>query len=78
MKTIKIRFVKRKEDYLIQRKGWLGWKYIGYTINMGYGSVYNLYCNKTKEELLSEVLEKYYEIDQRFTTIIEYPELIYW
>ena len=53
MKTIKIRFVKRKGDYLIQRKGWLGWKYIGYTINMGYGSVYNLYCNKTKEELFA-------------------------
>jgi hypothetical protein len=77
MKTIKLRFVERGGDFLVQRKTWSGWKYIGYTINMGYGAVYNLYCEKTKEELLKTVLEQYYEVDKRFTQIIEYPQLKY-
>lgn len=77
MKTIKLRFVERGGDFLVQRKTWSGWKYIGYTINMGYGSVYNLYCEKTKEELLNTVLEQYYKVDKRFTQIIEYPQLKY-
>jgi hypothetical protein len=75
MKRIKIRFVKRKEDYLIQRKTLFGWSYIGYTINMGYGSVFNLYCQNTEEDLLNEVLEKYYKIDKRFVEITEYPTI---
>jgi hypothetical protein len=77
MKTIKLRFVERGGDFFVQRKTWIGWKYIGYTINMGYGAVYNLYREKTKEELLNTVLEKYYEVDKRFTQIIEYPQLKY-
>jgi hypothetical protein len=72
---IKIRFIKRKNDYLIQRKSFMGWKYIGYPIEMGYGSVYNLYCQDTKEKLLEEVLEKYYEVDKRFVEIMEYPDI---
>ena len=72
---IKIRFVKRKNDYLIQRKSFMGWKYIGYTIDMGYGSVHNLYCQDTKEKLLDEVLEKYYEVDKRFVEVTEYPHI---
>jgi hypothetical protein len=77
MKTLKLRFVERRGDFLVQRKTWFGWKYIGYTINMGYGSVYNLYCEKTKESLLNTVLEKFYKVDKRFTQIIEYPQLKY-
>jgi hypothetical protein len=72
---IKIRFVKRKNDYLIQRKSFMGWKYIGYTIDMGYGSLHNLYCQDTKEKLLDEVLEKYYEVDKRFVEVTEYPHI---
>ena len=73
MKTITIRFKKRKEDYFIQRKGWLKWKDFSYTVNMGYGSVTYLYTAKSKEELLEKVLEEYYEVDKRFVQVIEYP-----
>jgi hypothetical protein len=51
------------------------WKYIGYTVDLGYGSVYNLYCQDTKEKLLDEVLEKYYEVDKRFVEVTEYPPI---
>jgi hypothetical protein len=72
---IKIRFVERpkSKDFLIQRKSFMGWKYIDYTIDMGYGSVTYLYAKDTTESLLEEVLEKYYEVDKRFVEIIEYP-----
>jgi hypothetical protein len=72
---IKIRFVKRKNGYLIQRKSFMGWRYVDYTIDMGYGSVRYLYCQDSKEKLLDEVLEKYYEVDKRFVEITEYPHL---
>lgn len=42
---------------------------------MGYGSTYNLYCQKTKSELLEEVLEKHYKRDKRFVQVIEYPKI---
>jgi CRISPR/Cas system CSM-associated protein Csm3 (group 7 of RAMP superfamily) len=72
---IKIRFVERKSDYLIQKKSFMGWKYIGYTVDMGYGSIRYLYCQDSKEKLLDEVLEKYYEVDKRFVEITEYPAI---
>jgi hypothetical protein len=72
---IKIRFVKRKNGYLIQRKSFMGWRYVDYTIDMGYGSVRYLYCQDSKEKLLDEVLEKYYEVDKRFVEIMEYPAI---
>jgi len=72
---IKIRFVKRKSDYLIQRKSFMGWKYIGHTVDMGYVSVRYLYCQDSKGKLLDEVLEKYYEVDKRFVEITEYPAI---
>jgi hypothetical protein len=75
MKTIKIRFIKHKDSYTLQRKGWFGWKNIYYTIDMGYGAVSYNYAEKTKDDLLSEVLENYYEIDKRFVTIKEYPTI---
>lgn len=76
MKTIKIRFINRGKDYLIQKKTWLGWKYISYSQMAGFGdSVDILYCKDTKEELLLEVLEHHYKIDKRFVKVIEYPEL---
>ena len=74
---IKIRFVKRKNDndYLIQRRSFIGWKYIRYTVDMGYGSIRYLYCQNSKKELLEEVLEKYYKVDKRFVEITEYPTI---
>lgn len=53
----------------------MGWKYIDYTIDMGYGSVTYLYAKDTRESLLEEVLEKYYEVDKRFVDITEYPPI---
>lgn len=76
MKTIKIRFIKRKKvRYTIQRKGWFGWKDISYTIDLGYGSLIYNYSAETKEELLNEVLEKYYLVDKRFVQVIEHPTI---
>ena len=78
MKEIKIRFIKRgksTKDYLIQKKTWLGWKYITYESGSNWGCVDTLYCKDTKEELLHEVLEFHYRVDKRFVTIIEYPML---
>lgn len=76
--TIKIRFVWRKghKNYAIQRRTWYGrWKYIGYTINMGYGSIYDYYVDETKEKLLYRVLECYYRKDKRFVNVHEYPTI---
>jgi hypothetical protein len=53
----------------------MGWKYIGYTVDMGYGSFRYFYCQDTKEKLLDEVLEKYYEVDKRFVEVTEYPPI---
>ena len=77
MKTIKIRFINRNnKDFLIQKKTWFGWKYIGYWQMASSGdSIWYLYCKETKEELLNQVLENYYKTDKRFVKIIEYPEL---
>jgi hypothetical protein len=77
MKTIKIRFVRKKNsnNYNIQRKTIFGWKYIGYYIDMGYGGVYNYYSNHSKDDLLLNVLENYYKQDKRFVEIIEHPEI---
>ena len=81
-KTIKIRFVNHPgykdsgKQYSIQRRTWYGgWKYIGYTVNMGYGSIYDYYARRTKQEVLNAVLEHYYKVDKRFVNVIEYPGL---
>ena len=75
MKTIKIRFIKYKDKYTIQRRGWFGWRDITYTIDMGYGSVTNYYSAEIKEDLLKEVLEEYYEVDKRFVQVIEHSTI---
>ena len=74
MKKIKIRFIERgnpAKDYLIQKKTWLGWADIGYSIGTCSGdSIWYLYCKDTKE-----VLEHHYKIDRRFVNIVEYPSI---
>jgi hypothetical protein len=79
MKKIKIRFIERgnpAKDYLIQKKTWLGWKYISYWQFGGFGDyVDTLFCKDTKEELLATVLECHYSTDKRFVEVIEYPML---
>jgi hypothetical protein len=74
MRIIKIRFVKNKKGYYnIQRKGWFRWKYLGYSVDMGYGGYYALYVGLTKESLLEEVLDKHYQVCRKHVEIIEYP-----
>lgn len=79
MKKIKIRFVQRgnpAKDYLIQKKTWLGWKYIGYYQMANCGdSIRYYYCKDAKDKLLEEVLEYHYKVDKRFIEVIEYPTI---
>ena len=53
---MKIRYVEKCSkvtgevlNNYIEEKRWFGWKRIGFTINMGYGSVYNYFNNKDKK-----------------------------
>ena len=73
MKTIKIRYVKRNDTYYMERKGIFGWKRLGYSVDMGYGGIWQSYTSNDKKELLNEVLEKHYMIDKRFVEVVEYP-----
>lgn len=73
MKTIKIRYVKRKDTYYMERKSLFGWRRLGYILDMGYGSIWQSYTSNDKKELIKEVLEKHYMIDKRFVEVIEYP-----
>jgi len=73
MKTIKIRYVKRKDTYYMERKSFFGWKRLGYSVDMGYGTYWQSYTSKDKKELLNEVLEKHYMIDKRFVEVVEHP-----
>ena len=77
MRKIKIRFVKNKRgSYYIQRKGWFGrWKYLGYSVDMGYGGYYAYYSGEKKEQLLDEVLDKHYRVCKNHVEIIEYPTI---
>ena len=58
MKTIKIRFVEREKNFLIQRKTWFGWRYFKFIEHLGYGAIIYYYGKETKEELLSDELFK--------------------
>lgn len=76
MKTITVRFIKYgNKKYTIQRKGWFGWKDIGYSVDMGYGGFWERYSATTKEDLLKEVLEDYYQVDKRFAQVIEHATI---
>lgn len=81
---MKIRYIERysktddvvDEDYklYIQEKTWLGWKSLGYTINLGYASIWQEYTSNSKEELLKEVLHSRKK-SLEYVNIIEYPTL---
>jgi len=78
---MKIRYVEKCNkitgeilNNYIEQKKWYGWKRLGYTINMGYGSVYNYFNNKNKNELLKEVLN-HKKLCLNFIKIIEYPTI---
>lgn len=75
MKTITIRFIKHKDRYTAQRRGWFGWKDIGYSVDMGYGGFWEKYSAPTKEQLLEDILENYYRMDKRFVQVIEHATI---
>jgi len=79
MKKIKLRFIHylQKNNYSCQKKTFFGWRDVGYTINMGYGSVFNIYVKETKDELIDEVLDKHFKRTRKHTLILEYPGLTY-
>ena len=83
MKKAKIRFIEggtgTSEDrrFSIQQKRWYGWRQLGYWVDLGYGSFYEYFTAKTKEELLEKILDKYYKTSKKFITIMEYP-MIKW
>jgi hypothetical protein len=74
-KTIKIRFVKHKDIFMVQRKVWFGWTYIRYVLGGNGGQASFPYGHDTKKGLLELVLEGYYQADKRFLTIKEYPTI---
>ena len=75
MKKIKIRFINRGTDYLIQRKTLFGWKYLTYEDCTNWGCVTTLFCKDSKKELILWVLDSYYKTTIKFVQIIEYPEI---
>ena len=78
MKLIKLRFVYHRKNniFCLQRMTWYGrWKYIYYTVNLGYGSISNIYSDKSKKALLNGVLEHYYKTTKQFVNIKEYPTI---
>lgn len=79
MKHLNIRFIeynkKGNTTYKIQVKKWYGWVTQGYTVDMGYGSFYNIYTDNNKESLLDKILEKKFKTVRKFVKITEYPSL---
>lgn len=80
-KRIKIRFIERVSVsgdvyYSIQRRTWYKyWVYIGWTQEMGYGSVFNCYSDTDKNKLLYDVIKDYYGLDKDIVRVIEYPSI---
>ena len=80
-KRIKIRFIERgfgdgNISYSIQRRTWyIYWVYIGWTQDMGYGSVFNCYSDTDKNKLLDDVIKYYYGLDKDIVRVIEYPSI---
>lgn len=80
-KRIKIRFIERGSRdgiifYSIQRRTWYRyWVYIGWTQEMGYGSVFNCYSDTDKNKLLYDVIKDYYGLDKDIVRVIEYPSI---
>lgn len=77
MPKIKIRYIKTKEGYFIEKKTWFRWKRIGeYITTYGNEILYKSTENKklfTKNDLLKETFGKDYENNKEFIEIIKYP-----
>jgi len=79
MKKIKIRFVKIGDvltEYKIQKKTFFGWRDIRYTVMACSGDTITYpYTEKSKEELLKNVLDKHYKMDKRFVEVEQHPTI---
>lgn len=70
----KIRFIKRQDRWLVQRKTWFRWKYVGYWHSEYGGNVFIELNEPSKEEALESAL-KALKLRRDTTTIIEYPTI---
>jgi hypothetical protein len=71
---MKIRFIKRQDNWLVQRKTWFRWKYVGYWQAGCGGDVFIEVNEPSKEEALESAL-KALKLRRDTTTIIEYPTI---
>jgi hypothetical protein len=71
---MKIRFVKEGDLWLIQKRTWLRWKYIGYTVGTNGGSAWVEVYGRKKKETLNKAL-KILKLRKDTTKIIEYPTI---
>ena len=71
---MKIRFIKRQDNWLVQRKTWFRWKYVGRWQSGCGGDVFILVKEPSKEEALESAL-KVLNLRRDTTTIIEYPTI---
>jgi hypothetical protein len=71
---IKIRFIKRQDRWLVQRKTWFKWKYVKeWESSMG-GDAFFEVSESSKEVALESAL-KALKLRRDPTTIIEYPTI---
>ena len=71
---MKIRFVKVKDKWLIQRKTWLRWKYIGYWRGGFGGDYWQEVCEFSQEEALESAL-KILKLRRDTTKITQFPTI---
>jgi hypothetical protein len=71
---MKIRFIKRQDRWLVQRKTWFRWKYVGHWQSGCGGDAFFEVNEPSKEEALESAL-KALKLRRDTTTIIEYPTI---
>ena len=71
---MKIRFIKRQDRWLVERKTWFKWKYVGNWYCSGGGDAFIAVNEPSKEEALESAL-KVLKLRRDTTTIIEYPTI---
>ena len=71
---IKIRFIKRQDRWLVKRKTWFKWKYVGHWQSGYAGDAFFEVNEHSKKEALESAL-KALKLRRDTTTIIEYPTI---
>lgn len=80
MRTIKIRFIEyiekdKPSKFSMQYKRWYGWSYVGYWMGGYGGSCWEQCYDDSKENLLKNAFEIYFERPASRVNIIEYPTI---